>query len=304
MPLSDRIPPLRRSQAALFLTTIVALACSPTASPRPTLPAAPSQPLQRPFFWQVTGPDATDNAPSYLFGTRHIGIDPYQVLPLRIWRALDDARALVMEADLTGPDALGLGMLPEGTTLDQLMKPEDWATVVQSLSLDEHEADAIKTLQPWMLVVQLTQTLVPDVASIEGELQKRATEQRKERAFLDTISTQAKLLERFMDIEYLLYFVTDLERQKKSLARGAEIYLSGDAEALYQSAIVGMQKHIGADGMEALMFARNRSWMAPIEQQLTRGNAFIMVGVAHLVGEHSVVDLLRKRGYTVTRLSE
>lgn len=296
---------------AALLPMLWVLACGSKQQQQPTLPSPPTAPLTRPFLWSIempaTSATGTANAPtrpSYIFGVMHIGVDPYEVLPLGIWKKFDASTTLVMEVDTTGPDTLGLGKQPEGQSLDKQMSPENWAKIVQTLDLDADEAEAIANLLPWMLVVQLTQTLAPPARSIEDVLQERAKEQAKATAFLESIAVQAGLLARFMDIEYLQEFVGDMEAHKRSLARQARIYRSGDERALYDSAIVGMEKHIGADGMDALMYQRNRSWMPAIETHVQRGGAFIMIGAAHLVGETSVIDLLRKSGYRVTRLPE
>lgn len=242
--------------------------------------------------------------PSYILGTMHIGVDPYDVLPRGIWQKFDAADTLVLEVDTTGPETLGLGKQPEGTTLEQQMSAEQWSHVVQKLDLDSDEADQIKQLKAWMLVVQMTQTLAPQARSIEDVLHQRANEQGKQLGFLEPIDTQSSLLERFIDIDYLIEFISDLPSQKKSLAEQAAIFRAGDENALYQRSIVGMQKHIGADGMEALVYRRNRAWIPLVEEHVGRGNAFIIVGASHLVGDRSVVDLLRRAGYRLTRIPE
>jgi uncharacterized protein len=47
---------------------------------------------------------------------------------------------------------------------------------------------------------------------------------------------------------------------------------------------------------------RNQNWLPKIEE-LARGkkNAVVIVGAAHLVGKDGVVELLRKKGATVTQ---
>lgn len=300
-------PAVTLAVAALLSATF---ACQPRQAPAPTLPDPPSEPLVRPFLWRIDpkpAPTVAERervAPSYIFGVMHIGVDPYQVLPLGIWKKFDAAGKVVMEVDTTGPETLGLGKQPEGQSLDKQMPPADWAKVVQTLDLDADEAEAIAALKPWMLVVQLTQTLAPKARSIEDVLQARAKEQNKPAAFLESIAVQSALLARFIDPAYLVEFVGNMDAQKRSLAKQAKIYRSGDEEALYRSAITGMEKHIGADGMKALMYDRNRAWVPAIENHVAVGNAFIMVGAAHLVGPDSVIDLLRKRGYTLTRVPE
>ncbi|PKN83929.1 MAG: hypothetical protein CVU51_11455 [Deltaproteobacteria bacterium HGW-Deltaproteobacteria-1] len=55
--------------------------------------------------------------------------------------------------------------------------------------------------------------------------------------------------------------------------------------------------------MREMIVDRNRKWAKKIEN-LIHGDRSVMVivGVAHLVGKDSVVDLLRKSGYQVTKL--
>jgi uncharacterized protein YbaP (TraB family) len=55
--------------------------------------------------------------------------------------------------------------------------------------------------------------------------------------------------------------------------------------------------------MERLLYERNRNWIPGIEMLLAgERTAIVVVGVGHLAGEGSVIDLLRQRGYTVTQL--
>jgi hypothetical protein len=52
-----------------------------------------------------------------------------------------------------------------------------------------------------------------------------------------------------------------------------------------------------------LIVNRNQKWLAKIENALGGNtNTMVIVGVAHLAGRGSVIDLLRKRGYKVVQL--
>ena len=53
----------------------------------------------------------------------------------------------------------------------------------------------------------------------------------------------------------------------------------------------------------ALIVDRNRKWAKKIERLINRSvNTIVIVGVAHLAGTESVVDLLRRQGYQVQKL--
>jgi uncharacterized protein YbaP (TraB family) len=56
---------------------------------------------------------------------------------------------------------------------------------------------------------------------------------------------------------------------------------------------------------QALIVDRNKRWIKDIEGYLDGPeNTMVIVGVAHLVGSNSVVDLLHKRGYKVAKLKK
>jgi uncharacterized protein YbaP (TraB family) len=55
--------------------------------------------------------------------------------------------------------------------------------------------------------------------------------------------------------------------------------------------------------MDDLLYGRNASWIAPIEQLHAAGGGFVAVGALHLLGPRSVLDLLAHRGYRVTRIA-
>jgi hypothetical protein len=56
---------------------------------------------------------------------------------------------------------------------------------------------------------------------------------------------------------------------------------------------------------QALIVDRNKKWISEIEGYLNSSvNTMVIVGVAHLVGDNGVVDLLKKRGYKVVKLQK
>ena len=47
---------------------------------------------------------------------------------------------------------------------------------------------------------------------------------------------------------------------------------------------------------------RDRRWLAAIEREPEAGHVFIAAGAAHLPGSAGPIELLRQRGWTVTRV--
>ena len=51
----------------------------------------------------------------------------------------------------------------------------------------------------------------------------------------------------------------------------------------------------------ALVYARNDHWLPALEHMLDDHGGFVAVGLAHLIGDHGLAELLAHAGYTVTR---
>ena len=52
-----------------------------------------------------------------------------------------------------------------------------------------------------------------------------------------------------------------------------------------------------------LVIDRNRRWLPQVEELLkANDNSMVLVGALHLVGQGGLIELLRKKGYTVTQL--
>ena len=75
----------------------------------------------------------------------------------------------------------------------------------------------------------------------------------------------------------------------------------GDVDALANYAATELAATPGLAG--PLLHNRNRAWVDALALRLDRpGTTLVAVGVGHLVGPGSVIDLLRQRGFTVERI--
>jgi uncharacterized protein YbaP (TraB family) len=53
---------------------------------------------------------------------------------------------------------------------------------------------------------------------------------------------------------------------------------------------------------DLLLYGRNRAWVPQLEPIFDRGDAFVAVGVDHLLGDRGLLAALGKDGYQVTRV--
>ena len=76
----------------------------------------------------------------------------------------------------------------------------------------------------------------------------------------------------------------------------------GDVDGLYAEFVAPMLEQ-APDLYDSLLVRRNNNWVPQIESMFTEdGTEFVLVGAAHLAGEHGVVQQLEARGYTVVQL--
>jgi len=114
-----------------------------------------------------------------------------------------------------------------------------------------------------------------------------------------------------MDVRALEAMLDDLPGGEQHAREMLAAYIAGDEakiESLGDSERADFKKMGRTDAeydqqMEDLLFARNASWVPELEELHEAGGGFVAVGAMHLIGKRSVLDLLRQRGYKVTRLT-
>jgi uncharacterized protein YbaP (TraB family) len=289
-------PPVRYTLLAAVLSALTACPSKQPVDPT-AIPVATHD--LKPFMWRVD----TSPAPSYLLGSFHVGIDPDEVLPAAVWSKLAAARIVVLEVNMAVPEALGLGRQPPGHSLDQQMTAAQWQELTKLLEVDSEAAAKLKGVKPWVIVTQLIQELVPQTRSIDTVVEQRARDRNTELFFLEDVKFQERLFDKFMTVEMLLKLLANTDRQRKLLAAQADAYRSGDEARMYAEAVAPEVFANSPPGArDELLFDRNRTWVGKLDPMLGGGGLFVVVGASHLIGEGGLVDLLRKRGYTITRI--
>jgi uncharacterized protein len=86
------------------------------------------------------------------------------------------------------------------------------------------------------------------------------------------------------------------------LDRMVAIYNSGDYDKLYAFTIANLPKKDGARQafVDRVLVQRNRTMVDRMAGALAEGDALVVVGAAHLPGENGILDLLQRRGFTIS----
>lgn len=276
-----------------------AAAADPWSKPEPK-----KDPLKNPLLWSIE----KDGKTSYVLGTMHTGVDPTTRLPDIVWKKLDEAKIFAMETDLGGAAKLDV-LLKSGQSLKDLLGPEYWKKLEDALGVQE--ANRLIGFKPMIPATLISMKGLEQTPPMDGVLQGRALNQNKKIVFLEPIDLQAKVLEKWMNIQALKDMLDDVDGQQKRGHEMYDAYVSGDEKRIlaineeeHQDFIKkGRPQKEYDEQMEDMLYRRNASWIPTIEKINAEGPAFIAVGALHLVGEKSVLDMLQKKGFKITRIT-
>lgn len=267
-----------------------------------------------PAMWRLSDSDSEIT----LFGTFH-------VLPAELqWQtpAFDTAMAgsatTITEADISSPEAQAAmgalvqqyGLNPQGVTLSSLIGAERFAELSAVATGLGIPPQALEAQRPWLAMISLTAVAMQkegfaQATGAEAVIEARADAEGDAIGHLETAEYQISQFASIPDDDILGNFDQTLEQiadLPTYLGQMLEAWSTGDVDALDQGFFAPMKLEAPA-AYEALLITRNENWVEKIDDLMAgEGDYFIAVGAGHLVGEDSVVMMLRDRGYTVTRI--
>jgi uncharacterized protein YbaP (TraB family) len=289
---------MRALFAALLAASAWALAAC--GSPEPTEPA----------MWRI----ADEDSEIWLFGSVHLLPEGVAWDGPRWQAAFAAADEFVTETDTSAeaarmfPElAAQYGTLPSGQRLSALIGADDRARLGRAAALSGLNPGALEELRPWLAALQLSYGYAQRIGhrselGVEGVLAPRARAEGKRLSFFETPEEQVRILADLApaaEARFLSVTLRQIEEEADTMRVLDRAWARGDVATL-DRALSQEWAEGGAAVQEAVILRRNRAWADEIEQRLEgSGRIFIAVGAAHLIGDDSVVDLLRARGVAV-----
>jgi uncharacterized protein YbaP (TraB family) len=278
-----------------------------------TVSAALADTGERNALWAVQGEHNT----VYLLGSIHVLRPGDGTLPRAALEAYADAERLVMEIDLDDPQVadptalLGTmqraALLPEGESLRGVLG-DDYVAIASRAREAGLDLAVLDRFAPWfvatmLLQLELAQRGFQPELGIEQQLADRAARDGKPIEGLETAEQQFALLAGLPLAEqkrFLMMSLGESERLDAEIEDLLAAWRAGDADALEEMLSAAFEEFPELYG--PLTEDRNRAWVNRLGELLDdRDDYLVVVGALHLVGRHSVVDLLRQRGYKVTQ---
>ena len=257
-------------------------------------------------LWELHGKHNT----VYILGSIHVLRPSDYPLAPAVLNAYGNANSIFMEVNLAEIDSqrmqtelLASARLPEGKTLPVIMGDARYKraqTLAREVGIDLGIFDAFA---PWFAAeaisqLQLQQLGFQPQSGVEMFFLERARADGKSVAGLETVHDQIALFDALSMDQQADYLVSSLEEAHdlpKEVDAMVHAWAGGDTQWFADQ----LKSEIGRDPVlyDSVLVARNRKWVPKIEALLNDDkNYLVIVGTAHLVGQGSVIALLKKDG--------
>lgn len=276
--------------------------------------AAQAEPPVGPAMWKMQDADST----LYLFGTTHILPPGIEWQTEAYFAAMAETETTIVEADIDSPQAQKavaeimreLGLNPKGVTLSSKLgekRAEQFAELSEKFGVP---MAALEGMRPWLAWITLSLIAYQQAGfeaseGVEHILLARAKEEGDEIDHFETVRDQIEIVAGLDEDEMLANFdasidqFADFDAMTKTMVT---TWKTGDIEGMSELMNSELREH-SEDAFQKLLIDRNVRWVTQIKEIMAgAGDTFVAVGVGHLVGEDSVIDLLGAEGFDVERV--
>lgn len=256
----------------------------------------------RTTLWEFTGNGLS--TPSYLFGTFHLLCPDDLIFTEALKQKLEASKQLYLELDFSDPQ-IGMKMMENmrmrGKTYHDLYDSLTYRQVSDSLEKIAHiRLEMLNNMKPFGLYsIVLMGALQCQPASWELQLVDLAKAKGMNIAGLETVESQAALFDTIpykVQAEQLKEMVFNLDSTATEINELINLYKSQDINTLHSRTITDP---LMQDYLDLMLYNRNVNWISIIEESAKSQATFFAFGAGHLAGDKGVINLLRKRGYTV-----
>jgi uncharacterized protein YbaP (TraB family) len=257
------------------------------------------------LLWEISGKGLSK--PSYLFGTMHVLCADDASLSDSLKSVIAHCDEVYFEINLSDLNGMMSAMkymrMNDSKKLSDLLDAKQYEKVKAYFA--EHASilpfGMLERFKP-LLISSLIEESNLDCKTTDGMemMIMKELNHNKPVNGLETVEFQASL---FDSIPYeqqakdLLNYIDSADEYKKMTLDLSEVYKKQDLD---QIDLLSSKGDPGISGyMDLLLYDRNRKWAKALTGLLPQKSLLIAVGAAHLPGENGVINLLRKKGYTL-----
>lgn len=286
--------------------------------------ASKSEGVQKHLLWKVSD----SNSSIYILGSVHLADSSIYPLDTVIEETFNRSAELAVEIDMSDPSILqeiavqtaGLGMLPDSMSLEKML-PDSLNNAIDSLCLLWGlPLNTFSRYKPWAATMTLLSLAIMRMGydsdlGVDYHFLRRAHHTGKKIVSLETVEEQVWALtgEGVTDslgIFYLKTSIQEMAELEEYVEKLMDAWKSGDDSLLAVAMEMESKEGNAADSSlqkqitDNIYTERNHRMAERLTAFLAEDRKiFVVVGAAHLAGkDDNVLDLLRRRGFTVEQL--
>lgn len=269
---------------------------------------------QKCFLWKVQSQRNT----VYILGSIHVAKESLYPLNEKIERAFNNSEVLAVEVNIDDANVIDnqvaimkKAVYADNGTLKKNLSPQTYQLLKIKLSQFSLPIEVMQQYKPWYLAVMLQSLELQKLGynpnyGIDLHFLQKA-QGVKNILELESWDYQISLFDTFSNYEqelFLDYTLRYLDKLEETVDEILELWLKGDVKTLETVLLEqGMEEQKLAPLFEKLFYERNRKMTVRIEEFLkTYKDYFVIVGAGHLVGNRGIIELLKKKGYSVEQL--
>lgn len=269
--------------------------------------------VTQPALWAVRDADST----IYLYGTIHLRKTGASWGGPEAQRALNEAQEVWTELEIDPAKEAGMQALvvqygiDRERTLSSKMDPDHRAALQAAAARIGMPAANFEPMRPWL--ASLTFTVVPMMqagydpnAGVDRSVNAIARAAGKTMRWFETNEQQIRFfsgVSEQLQLQMLYESIDELNKGSTAMAELEAAWEKGDDRALAQEMVAEMARDY-PELHDILLKNRNAAWTDVLTREMAgSGVDFVAVGAAHLAGPDSVQNMLRARGFTVTRVT-
>lgn len=263
---------------------------------------------KKPFLWRIEG-----KKPSYLFGTLHVDDERILTIPDVVIQAVQQSDIIYTEIKL---DYISISQTfdfykrNDGKALTDLLPPDLYDQIRQALFLKGDNILHYSDLKLWVLYFALSEEkeeIQDDNPQLDEYISNLGTASGKKLQGLEKIEDHNDAFESLTSEELIILLndsvavSSDINELTGSII---DLYLLSD-EGLMLYSLNFTENSVDEKLHEKLDYERNKRMSEKIDvmiKQQPETGFFFAVGLAHYLGDRSIVSLLREKGYNISRV--
>ena len=245
-----------------------------------------------------------------IIGSVHVGDKSMYPLPEIVFKRLKTSQGLIVETDIRQNN--GIKYPPTTLVSKDVLSTEQQNELIGISNLLELNASELLHTPPWAaaLAIQMRQIEYLGYSAADGvdvRLAYKANLWEKPVISLESLQFQIDLLtgQKESGKELLISAIEEFDHSEDATHCLIESWKAGDMSKLEEFASL---TQMSAEFERSFLIDRNLDWAEKLSNPKwlpkAKGSYVIVVGTLHLLGEQSVLKLLKDEGFKVTQLSK